>query len=364
MKTLLICTMLFSKIAMASLACDQVFKKLSADVIPKEARIIHIPQIHYAGPLTAHLKNYNEFERENIIRTQLLIARVIASYPNEIHISEGPNINLHKKHKAIKLEHLNGELQTMSKDFIKKSMDPYFYEKPYNKLTDIEKELIYKHGSALLLLFLDHIDSVYSPEKSKHLAKWYIQELKSIGQKIEEAVRLVNKNYNNHQTKTALKEEINKLIAKRTTITFFLREKLLKEKVKLLSSENPDKRIFFVYGIAHDFTYLFKEDPFYRLPNYLSVTEQYLLHPFWALSLSDSMTNKFITLQETEGLSIENMEEMMKGYQMSYDIINRYIKYEKDDISFFSKQDKHYLTKEAEKIMEFKRYLEHELQSN
>ena len=345
MRILFIFILFFSKLSLASTDCDQVFENLDI-IIPKEARIIHIPQLHYAGDTSnIYPKEYVEFEQEVTIKSQLSLAKTIMDYPNEIHVSEGIMDMLEGDPKKTGIR-VSGDAPSLDQKIVESSMDSDFYKKSYDELTKKEKLLIYKSSVSLLLFFSGNLKAVYPEIENEKDFKKIMKGIKDVKRDIDDISNSIKHHRKNYEKVVELEMEKLKLYNKQTFLTKSQREYGLKEQVNSLSSKYPDKRIFFNYGMAHDFAYLFKEPSFYRLPNSLTVPERYLSHPEHALLLLRSTITKYSLSKEREEVTPEiSLKNMIKDTQEAFDIIMKYVQNKGEkDIGMFCTIENKYLT--------------------
>ena len=344
MKYLLSTLLFLSHLAFATL-CDQVFNEMAIHQIPEEARVVHVPQIHYTRSKLNYPPEYDRFYREKTTKIQFSIARIIMNYPDEIYVYEGflSSIGLEEKTHRDHFKFFSQDNRSLiNRKTIQESMDLYFYKKNYNELTYKEKELLYKEGAMIILFLLGHIDFVYSSTKDK-----------KVSEQIHETIRELS-------YKGAPYKEIYPFLYQK-------RELLLKEQVEELSKLHPDKKIFFIYGLLHDFSYLFDQKYFYRMPHSSILPEEYLKHPDHGAYLLSKVNNTFWFLHSQKRLSKEIIQRMVSEAQESSDILKDFVQNRtEEDIGLFNlKADRYFSNKEvlkkSKEALAFKEYLENQL---
>ena len=299
----------FSCFAGAS-KCESVFFKFGkkalenrkkAHKIPDKAKVIHIPQIHrlpLAMTVFRSLVRDPHSVNESTARTQFSIAKLMMEHKDSIFVSEH-----FLDDKVTKPGTLSGIIR---KYFF--HVRPDFYKKNFEELTKKEKRALYFLGAAQVLSVLDHIESVYSyvPEDERN-KKWS----KIISEKSKE----------NNQT-----DEILAM----SNMFFDVRELWLKDKVEMLREEYPDKKIFFDFGLGHDFSYLFKRGSFYRVPDYVVLPEQFLFHPISTLSYSASLILRYNlfydnVLSREESVPTKKLEGFKKDFERVHEVLEHYL---------------------------------------
>ena len=247
-------------------------KSVKTHKIPEEAQVIHIPQIHYTKLNPLRSEEYH-FYKENIARTQLFIAKLIIDNKDSIFISESAALDYFS---TVDLNLGNsGDGPSINKEIIEKNVRSDFYKKDFEKLTKKEKELLYFYEASTLLFFLGHIESIHSyiPKNIGGLCTTLKMCIKVIKMGI---IDKMNKKKNSSLEEIELEE--TKQDMRLNSIVMNDRESLLKAKVELLKKKYPNKKIFFIFGAAHDFSYLFEGESFHRVPDSVIIPEQYFPH--------------------------------------------------------------------------------------
>ena len=370
MKIFLTFLIFSAQLSFASALCDQVFNEMAIHQIPEEARVVHVPQIHYTGTELNYPPEYAQFYRENIIRSQLLLARTMMTYTDGIYVSEAITDHLEAIHRDKMKIAYSDSRSVVDQKTVQNGMDPYFYKKTYDELTNKEKELLYEQGAAISLFLLGHIDHIYPSVKDSERLERILEKIMKITEKMESMNRHMNeyKDYLKEDYLTEVRKKFEQLYFKKYSLIFQERESLLKEQVEELFTLYPQKKIFFIYGINHDSAYLFNKKYFYRLPNYLTVSKKFLDHPDWGLDLLRTTSERFMYLNREGMLSEEDMRRMIENYQESYNVLSNYIHNSEDDMKLFSIQKDRYLTnqellKEAKNAVKYKGYLKNQLNS-
>ena len=373
MKSLFIfLTMLLPSVAFSSEQEASEFVGPLPFSIPKEARIVHVPQLHYAdGTKDIYPDEYSRFEQEMTIRSQLLIAKVIKENPDAIYISESTFGTFKKNQRdEIKIGYLDYRI-SVDQRMVESSMDSNFYNKSYDELKETEKLLLYRVGAPTIMFFLGYIDNLYPSIGSGTEVTYFLGEWEKLHEDMEKAHDIILENTSDRDRLYALAKELQIFKVRKNELLYRGREQLLEKQVRSLSSKYPKKKIFFVYGVGHDFAYLFRESSFYRLPHYKAIPQEYLSHPEWALSLFQYTSDRVALLSDygaTE-ISYKDRLDMMDNYQESYDIIVNHVQNKMNNpsesdkvLNPFSISKKRYyedteLLDKAAKAMQFKNIL-------
>ena len=322
----------FKKIEKKTLQVQEFFKELPLKLkIPKKAQVIHIPQIHYSKFPPLYPKEYVQFVKESIIRSQLSIAKFIMANKDSIFISEYLVYdNLFNIHSEIE----DNDYILTNKEIVEQNVRSDFYKKDFEELTKEEKEFLFTKESSILLFFLGHIKAVHSFIPKDKMEKFVhddiAEEVNEIGVKTKEleveGMNLLEEGKLEEVYKIV--EKIEKLNTDQYLMMAYQRELLAKEQVEVLREKYPNKKIFITFGNSHDFSYLFKDVSFYRVPDSLTVPEEFFSHLDQALTLFIHTSQRLsIALSESEGsISKKEIKDFKKRYKRVHKILMSYLK--------------------------------------
>ena len=302
--------------------------------IPKKAQVIHIPQIHYSNFSPSYPEEYLRFFRESIMRTQLSVAKFIMTYKDSIFVSESLIYNNVFNIDIENLEYSDNQFP-INKEIVEQNIRSDFYKKDFDELTKEEKYFLYIHDASILLFFLGHIKSVHSfipkdkrerfvhDDISEEINRIEVKnkELEIEGrnlleeEKIEEALKIVTK--------------ITQLNAKQYLLITNVRESLAKEQIEVLREKYPNKKIFMVFGNSHDFSSLFKDVSFYRVPDSVILPEEYYSHLDSAVNLLRIISQRFNVISQNRdgnGFSKKEIKDLKKGYKRVHKMMMSYLK--------------------------------------
>ena len=374
-----ICESVFSKkLEKKTLQVQKIFEALPLKLgkihkIPKKAQVIHIPQIHYVKPSLIHSNEYRQFTAENTIRSQLSIAKIImANIKDNIFVSEVLTKQTLSNMDSDDLNYDDGR-PSINKKIVEQNVRSDFYKKDFEELTKEEKEFLSMHTATSLLFFLGHIKTVHSfipkAERDKLTHQKIVEEISKIETRIREMIDEKKDLLEIGKIEEAqrIEEIINQLNAKQYLIMMNQRASLLKDQVGMLQEKYPNKKIFIVFGFAHDFSYLFKDVSFYKVPNSVTLPEQYSSHLDHAMILLRTTSQRFnIALSESEGsISKKEIQDFVKDYKRAYKIMMDYSKNkDKYPVSFsLLTRERHLIDEEIKSKVEEVKLKIHELEA-
>ena len=310
-------------------------------VIPEKARIIHIPQMHSVLNNEYGKDGYSYFLKENIARTQFLIARFILNNKDGLYIDESLNTPLDSNNIS---------------EFVDSTTDRMLTFNPhesYENLTQITKDFLIEFGGGFLLFYKRYLDVLYPSISPKDSDRIYSK----IFSKQEELDNLIEAGQQNNQDGEYILEQLSELAKVYQEMGYHImdeREVLLKDEVMKLMS-NSEEKIFFIYGAAHDFSDEFEGESFHKVPDVCVIPEDFLIHSRFLALLNDAYVMKIINenkdLSYDEVISYEKWREIDSKYQEGIEIIRNHIQ-GKNSVGIFNiKKDDYYTMDEIEGIL-------------
>ena len=347
------CESVFSKLWKKNPTVQKIFEALPLEFgrthkIPKKAQVIHIPQMHYTPLPSLYPKEYVQFIKENTARTQLSVAKFMMTHKENTFVSEGVAIDMLSSD-TLSLKY-DDNRSSIDKEIIKQKVRSDFYKKDFEELTREETELLYMYGAPVVLLFLDHIKELHpyisKVDRDKSTIQKISKEIDRISSTINDKIDLLQES--NVTEEQILRDEISSLDAKKYSMIMNQRESLIKDQVKVLRNKHPNKKVFFIFGAAHDFSYLFEKSSFYRVPNSVIIPKEYLSHPANALHYSRSTSEKInYAFHFRDGVLRKEIQDFKKDYKRAYDLLMNSLKNgDKFPVRAFSMEKEGYLTDE------------------
>ena len=294
----------------SSQTLDQTIEHLLDDnadcSISETAQIIHLPQIHkHPDPLKSDLpKKILDFFQNIAAHSQFLIAHIISKNPSRIVFNEGSRFVVTKKTKESITYFIKGENGNENNLNLQDIAGAFNHRLPssFNSLNTEQKNLLLKLGAAPIAFSLDHITTIHrthSPSEARLLEKtipkmWNKQkELKSETHDLYARILTAEENKDKKALRTLYKEALDlsekrmALEEKSDQIIMNEREKILSREVHFFLQNNPSKKVFIIYGAAHDLSDDFSEDPFYTLPHRCTMPESFVKSSFYASHLEN-----------------------------------------------------------------------------
>ena len=239
--------------------------------VPEWARVIHIPQVHYAQTINFLSDEYAHFIKEVIAKNQVSIIKFIRQNKKGIFLSEGHLHSLDKRHRdlwlksndSVDLENLLGNFEA---------------HQDYKKLNEQQQKLIIELGGFFTSFLLGDINYIHQSGIFENEAKAqerlydYFRSVKQYNNSIDSSENITPSEIER------LKQRKEELLFESQGFIFEEREQDLKNHVMgLFDPEESDQKIFFVYGMGHDFSNKFNESYFYQIPPSCVVPEKYTL---------------------------------------------------------------------------------------
>ena len=265
--------------------------------IPKEHPIIHIPQLH--SGLDHFSKFSDKTTKSLIIQSQLKIADLIMKNKDGLFLQEDLLFEFLPKEKRT-AEQIH---YSISKEW--KDTNPHFYKE--KTLSDPLKNFLYNYGSAELLFHIGGIRSLYSDNNRSETEDIHDPNMNQ-----------PNKYWINSETKKIL----------------------LIQKISKLIKQNPNKKIFFIYGFENDFSNVF-ENKIYRVPDARVIPKEFLDHPMNAEII---LSKAIYQLQLGSGrLSLNTLENKRKDFEQVLGILSKSSSKKTHEINQLQNTTKEYL---------------------
>ena len=328
--------------------------------IPQWARIIHIPQIHYTVIVGALAGEYSRFMKQHITHTQFLINQFIRQYPNGIYLEESQTSMRNEKTRAIWLESNNP-------DFLKNLLEDFSIHKDYEQLDEGEQYALLRLGGLAIAFLSGDIDVVYpssSVEEQKLTQVKFYHYLKSVVQLYRSPSQMQQMTPSERMSLQKEREEIN---SNSNEFIFDEREGQLKRHVmELFKPKDSQQKIFFTYGMGHDFSDEFSDEYFYQVPLSCVISRGYLLTEKTQTVLEDIMQLIVLKSKTSEsspyslrfGVEKEKppLEEILqlrkRACHENYELLNDYVQNENAQNSkVFNKNFEQYYSTEELKIV-------------
>ncbi len=320
---------------------DQTIKDLLNDdascSIPEPAQIIHLPQVHkYPEPLSGDLpEQVLNFFHDIAAHSQFLIVHTIKKYPSHIVFNEGSRFIVTQNTKeniTYTISNNNDEEMKLNSQDVANIFD-HSLPFSYNSLNMEQKNILLELGAAPIALSLDHIKVIHrthNPSEAKLLGQiltrmWNSQkELKLESHDLYERILNAKENKDEEALKK-LQEEAKELSKQRMILEdksdqliINRRESILSREVHFFLENNPSRKVFIIYGAAHDLSDEFSEDLFYTLPHKCTMPQSFLKSPAYANHLA-SWADSILT--DNDILFSTHIQSMRILYKKSYKIL-------------------------------------------
>ena len=305
--------------------------------IPQSAQIIHLPQVHkYPDPLRSDLpKKVLNFFHDIATHSQFLIAHIIKKDPSYIVFNEGDRfIVTQNTRDNIMYTISNTDNEKIQLNF-QKVADIFDHHLPvsYDSLNKEQKNILLELGAAPIALSLNHIQVIHrthNPSEAKTLGRiltkmWDSQNaLKLESHDLYERILNAEENNDKEELKS-LQEEAKKLSEKRIMLEetsgqliIDEREAILAREVDFFLENNPSRKVFIIYGAAHDLSDEFSEHRFYTLPHKCTMPQSFLKSSEYARHLT-SWAHRIFT--DNDVLLSTHIQSMKILYKKSYKIL-------------------------------------------
>ena len=305
--------------------------------LSETAQIIHLPQVHkHPEPLDSGLplKTLN-FLQNIATRSQFLIAHIISNHPSRIVFNEGSQFVITEKSKENITYFIRNETGRENNLSPQDIADTFNHRLPssFKSLNKEQKNLLLKLGAAPIAFSLDQITTIHrthSPSEARSLEQtipkmWNKQkELKSETHDLYARILTAEENKDKKTLRNLYKEALE-LSEKRMAldersdqIIMDEREEILSREVHFFLQNNPSKKVFIIYGAAHDLSDEFSEDSFYTLPHHCTMPKPFIKSAFYAGHLESwadriRLNNAILTPSHIQSIRIL--------YRKSYDLL-------------------------------------------
>jgi len=319
---------------------DQNIESLLDDrascAIPKSAQIVHLPQVHkYPEPLRDGLpERVLNFFHDTASHSQFLITHIISENPSRIVFNEGSQRIITESNKDYlnTVFNENGYKRSLSFQDVA-SVFNHRLPSSYNHLNREQKYLLLELGAASIAFSLDRIQAIHrthNPSEAKLMGliltkMWDTQdeltsEFHDLYERIstaeenkdrEELIKLQRKAKELSERRIALEERSDQLILDK-------REEILSREVHFFLENNPSRKVFIIYGAAHDLSDEFSKDHFYTLPHRCTMPKSFLKSSAYARYLTSWADRIY---NDNDILFEDHIQSMIILHQKSYDIL-------------------------------------------
>lgn len=278
---------------------DQTIKHLldenASCSIPKSAQVIHLPQIHkYPEQLRGDWpEQFVDFFHDIAAHSQFLISHIIRKNPSHVVFDEASRFIITKQNKdamMYTITNTNGIKRNLN---LQDVADIFNHQLPasYNKLDRNQRNLLVELGAASVALSLDHINIIHRTHNTSE-AELIVQivtkmwdtekelelEFHDLYERISTAQKTKDEQALKELQKEAkkLSEKKWSLLSSKTQLILDKREEILAREVNFFLENNPSKKVFIIYGAAHDLSDEFSGNSFHTLPHACTMPESFL----------------------------------------------------------------------------------------
>ena len=319
---------------------DQTIENLLDDqascALPESAQIIHLPQVHhFPYPLRDTMpKKVLDFLQNIATHSQFLITHIISQNDSYIVFNEGSRFVVTENTKeniTYPILSENGNRTDLSFQDIAGIFNQHL-PLSFENLNNEQKHLLLELGAAPIALSLGHIKTIHrthNPSEARSLGQILIKmwdtekDLQSEAHDLYERIQEAEDN-NDEKQLESLQKKVVKLSERRMALSeesnqiiMDKRENILAREVNFFLQNNPSKKVFIIYGAAHDLSDEFRDDQFYTLPHRCTMPDSFLQSHSYAGFLKDWADR----IYHRDVLYPSHIQSMKTLYQKSYSIL-------------------------------------------